>query len=244
MILCVISNILLSKTLCVYFTLPYDCVSDISLYDTFDAITNLSFYCIFLYNFNHLHSLLKHKLYQKFILLLISLISNCTFSYISSIDELQSSIQLHDAKRINTYAYYIYMTIIIFQLCFTSYNIIKNQSKLTDISIRVIIILWFVIWIYFVYTNSETNIHVHHILFSLIVCIINYQNNLPTRIVFFTSLGVFIQGFINYKYEGLITEVIETEPRIMTFNRNIYKCEYDYLPEPPDINYICENFCF
>ena len=94
--------------------------------------------------------------------------------------------------------------------------------------------------------NRYLNIVVqeNHIFFSLIVCIINYQNNLPTRIIFFTSLGVFIQGFINYKYEGLITEVIETEPHIITVDRIIYRCEYDYLPEPPTINYICENFCF
>ena len=244
MSLCVTSNVLLSKIVCVYFTLPCDCVRDISLYNTFNTITNLGFYCIFIYNFNNLHTLREDKLYQKFILMLVSLISNYMFSYISSIDELQSSIQLHGAKRNNTYAYHIYNIIIIFQVCFTTYNIIKNKSKLTDISIRVIIISWFVIWFYVICNNSETRIHLHHILFSLIVCIINYQNNLPTRIIFFTSLGVFIQGFINYKYEGLITEVIETEPHIITVDRIIYRCEYDYLPEPSTINYICENLCF
>ena len=247
-ILCAFVNVIFSKVVCIYFTMPYDCVINNDLYSTFDTTTNLGLYCILIYYFNNLHTLVKYKLRVNVFLIIISLISNYVFSYVSSIESLRSSVQLHDTKNSNVHANYIYIAILIFQFFFTGYTIVKEPFRPLDIFLRFAFVLWFVIWIYVVYDSS---IHLHHTFFSLLICVINYQNNLPSRIVFFTSFGIFIEGFVNYKYEGLITQNIEIEPEIITVEKIVYKyqagcgCEYecDYFLETEFINYVCNNVC-
>ena len=54
-------------------------------------------------------------------------------------------------------------------------------------------------------------------------------------------MGIFIQGFANYKYEGLLTYNIGNTdyPKIIYKDKIIYKCEY----EIEFIDYICLELC-
>tara|TARA_B100000945_G_C19820462_1_gene340375 strand:- start:140 stop:403 length:264 start_codon:yes stop_codon:yes gene_type:complete len=84
------------------------------------------------------------------------------------------------------------------------------------------------------------NVHLHHRLFSFILCLWCYQQKTSIKILFFISLGIFIQGSIVYPYTEMIDSVIEKEETMIVGPKvkkiYIYKCDFDYEE-------ICE-FCF
>jgi len=239
----VIANYASSRVACVYQSLPYDCVPDENLFDTFERTTNLLFYTVVLYKLNNLTTLDKYSPWTNGGFVITSVGSNLIFSYISSIREMHSSFQLNNNNELNEYANYIYITILIFQLLLTTTNLARFRFIARDVFARVTIFAWFGGWIYLLDSN-DTPLHLHHTFFSLLICLLNYHDNLQTRLVFFASLGIFIQGFANYKYEGLISQSNSNHHKIICIDKIIYKCDYENNIEINYYDNICQDFCF
>lgn len=242
----VVTNYGTSTILCRQYSLPYDCEIDGQLFYTFERSTSMFVYIVLLYNFNHLDNLKNYGLWEKSFFMFISVGSNCLFSYISSIEELRSSFQLDKTKEMNEfnkYASYIYVSILIFQALLTTNNLARNGVNMRDIHLRIIIFTWYGIWCYLLYINDDKPIHLHHTFFSLLICILNYHDNFVTKILFFVSLGIFIQGIVNYKYEGLITQNTEPNSNTIYVDKIIYKCEYEYAAEFAYFDNLCEEVC-
>lgn len=242
-ILLTIINYFVSRSICVYHGLPSDCIVNETIYDKYNNIFYLFFYIYFLYYFNNLKGIHNYNVFTKFCFFLISLISNFLFSFGSSIKELESSIQFNNTYIIDKNIILLYCIIIVLPILIIIINFIKNIHSFNEIFIRIISLLWFIIWNKIIY-NENINIHIHHIFFSFIFCIWCFQTNIIIRIIFFISLGIFIQGFANYKYEGLITYKIDNVdnngyPKIIYKDKIIYKCEY----ETDFIDYICMEVC-
>jgi hypothetical protein len=235
-----IINYFISRTICLYHSLPSDCVVNETIYDKYNNLFYLFLYIYFLYYFNNLKDICNYNFFTKFCFILISLISNFLFSFASSIKELESSIQLNNRYIIDKKFIILYCIIIVFPILIIIINFIKNIPSFNEILIRIILLLWFIIWNKIIY-NKNIHIHIHHIFFSFIFCIWCFQKNIIIRIIFFISLGIFIQGFANYKYEGLLTYNIGNTdyPKIIYKDKIIYKCEY----EIEFIDYICLELC-
>ncbi len=241
-ILLTIINYFISRTICLYHNLPYDCAVNETIYDKYNNLFYLFFYIYFLYYFNNLKDISNYNLSTKFCFFLISLISNFLFSFGSSIKEIQGSIQLNNAYNIDNNFILLYCIIIVLPILIIIINFIKNMPSVNEIFIRIILLLWFIIWNKIIYNeNIDITIHIHHIFFSFMFCIWCFQKNIIIRTIFFISLGIFIQGFSNYKYEGLITYNVDNTdyPNIIYKEKIIYKCEY----ELEFIDYICFEIC-
>ena len=100
--------------------------------------------------------------------------------------------------------------------------------------------------------NNNISLHSHHIFFALMFCVWFYQNNTITKYLFFISLGILIQGFSNYKYDGLITfylnnTKIQCENSIIYKDKvtyqTIYKCEKEFDLEEEYLCNLCYDIC-
>ena len=238
-----IINYLICRTICIHHKLPHDCLVDETIYDKYNSLFNLCLYIYFLYYFNNLKDICNYNFLIKIMFFIISLISNFLFSFCSSIKELQSSLQFNNIYNIENKFVILYCFIIGLPILIIIINLIINKPTFNELILRVFFLLWFTIWIKIIY-NEYLHIHIHHIFFSFIICIWSFQKNIVGRIIFFISLGIFIQGFANYKYEGLITPYQiqlddNNEPDIIYKDKIIYKCDY----ELEFIDYICYEIC-
>ena len=132
--------------------------------------------------------------------------SNVLFSLISSMKEFRKSLHPHKyfREQYNHYTIVAYAFVIILPSGIIIYNFINNKPKKQEIIIRLLMTLWFVIWSLLLYITMD-NVHLHHRLFSFIFCLWSYQEKLIIQILFFVSLGIFIQGSMIYPYVGLIS---------------------------------------
>ncbi len=253
----VIINYTVNRYICNKYKIPYDCIQNIKLYDKYLSLTNLFIYIILLYYLNSLKKIYKHKFITKIIFIIVTLISSFLFSYISSIEIIRGSIQTDNNNNIdiNNITIILYLFLLILPIIILIINFIYNKPSFKDIFNRIFIIGWFTLWCFSIYkTNNNINIHFHHIFFSLIFCILFYQKNIIIQIIFFISLGIFIQGFSNYKYEGIITlyknntnlacenNIVYKNKIIKSYEtdyKNVYKCEY----EEDSLYYLCNDVC-
>ena len=236
-----IINYLTSKSICINYKLPHDCLIDETIYDKYNSLSYLFFYIYLLYYFNNLKHICNYNFFTKFMFFFITLISNLVFSFCSSIKELQSSIQFNNIHIIETKFILLYIFILGLPIVLIIINLFIKKPSFNEIFFRIIFLLWFIIWIKIFY-NNNLNVHIHHIFFSFVICIWCFQKNIIIKIIFFISMGIFIQGFANYKYEGLITssQLDNTnESDIIYKDKIIYKCDY----ELEFIDYICYEIC-
>lgn len=211
---------------------PRDCIKYQNTNDLYERLTNLIINSLLIFYVNKIRKGIKfNKIYLCYFILTI--LSNLMFSYVSSVDMFQSS--LNPQRDINTK--YNNQTTILYIFAFStpviviSYNFYKTTPKVKDIVLRVIITSWYTFWSLLMYKHMG-NVHLHHRLFSFILCLWCYQTKTPTKILFFVSLGIFIQGSIVYPYTEMIDSIIEKEDGIIIEPQvkevYIYKCDFNY----------------
>ena len=246
----ILTNTVVTYVLCFLANSPNDCVHFNNVNDTFTRITNMLLHILFLFYFNKLYDFDSYHIYNfnnynnqlnHAIKNIICLGSNVTFSYISSINVLQSSITPERNKNfeINN----VLITIYAIVTFITGFVIVKNiclrSTSLVDILNRIIITLWYSIWafIFFKYSN---NVHLHHTLFSFLTCIWCYKNTPSMQIIFFISLGIFIQGSVNYPCVGLISSNIDA---ISSKNNEVSIQETQWSSNTNNIQYVNVYIC-
>lgn len=235
----IVSNYLITTHLC-NEDFPDDCIEYEYIYDLYERLTNLIINLLLIFYINKTRTSIKfNNIYIFFFFLTI--LSNIIFSYVSSIDMFKSSLnpQRDSNPNYNNKTTILYIVIFSTPVIVICYNFYKKTPKLKDVILRVIITSWYTIWSLLMYKYMG-NIHLHHRLFSFIICLWSYQTKISTKILFFVSLGIFIQGSIVYPYTEMIDSVIEKEETVIPEPKvkevYIYKCNFDYEE-------ICE-FCF
>ncbi len=235
----IVSNYLITTYLC-NEDFPDECIEYQYIYDLYERLTNLIINLSLIFYINKTRNSIKfNNIYIFFFFLTI--LSNLLFSYVSSIDMFQSSLNPQRDNKLyyNNQTTILYIVVFLTPAIVISYNFYKTTPKVKDILLRVIITCWYTIWSLLMYKHMG-NVHLHHRLFSFILCLWCYQTKTPTKILFFVSLGIFIQGSIVYPYTEMIDSVIEKEETMIVGPKvkkiYIYKCDFDYEE-------ICE-FCF
>ena len=241
LILILIPNTLLIQLLCQY-GFPDGCVQFKNVYDLYQRLTNLIINTAFIFYINKTH---KHvKLNKEYIFLFfVSIISNLTFSYISSVDVFKSSLnpKKSGTTNYNAYATTLYALIFSIPTIIITYNFIKHtRPKLKEIIPRIFITVWYTLWSVLLYTNMD-NLHLHHRFFSFICCLWCYQKQFIIKMLFFIALGIFIQGSLVYPYTELIDSyelntntmaspiiIQNTNTSVIVKEVIVYKCEYTF----------------
>lgn len=232
-------NYYTNRFVCKNYEIPYDCIQKDSLYDKHNSLSNLCIYILLLYYLNNLQKIHKHKFITKIFFIIITLVSGISFSYISSFEILRSSLQFGKGFDLNNNIIVIYLVLLILPVIILLGNFFYNKPSFHDIFSRLFLIGWFVLWCFLIYQENENiKVHAHHIFFSLIFCVLFYQKNLIIRIIFFISLGIFIQGFSNYNYDGLITFY-----KLINKTTYIYKYQYNYHRENEYLCLLCNDIC-
>ena len=248
----VASNCSFSYVICEYANLPNDCVPYSSINDAYDRITFMSLHILLLFYVNNAHHLKSYHIcdfcndnttIKCLVNCTLSLGSNIMISYISSIDVLEGSItpQKNKQMEMTPYLISIYAVVVFIPCCFIVKNICQRTTKTIDVVKRTFITLWFAIWSVLLYQKSN-NVHLHHTLFSFITCIWCYQDNILIQILFYISLGIFIQGTICYPNVGLVSSELKTRVKTDDAIENnstincpnvvyIYTCEMDVACE-------------
>jgi len=225
-----ITNYLICRHMCLN-RLPTDCVRYENIYDLYERLTNLIINSSLIFYVNKTRKSIKFN--RKYVFyFILTILSNLMFSYVSSIDLFKSSLTPRKDENItyNMYTTILYISTLSIPIIVVSYNFLKDIPKIKDVMLRIIITAWYTAWSILMY-NDFGSVHLHHRLFSFILCLWCYQHKTLTKILFFASLGIFIQGSIVYPYTELIDSASkESEPVITETITEviIYKCEINY----------------
>ena len=245
--LTIIANYVCVVLISSYYGLPVDWVKYDNIIDLYRRTTFTGMHCGMLFYINGdigCEGCEGCHVQEDAMFLVVSLVANGAFSYISSLDNLQSSLSVNgEAGVVFTRATGLaYGGAFVGSIILIGAGLYVDRPSLVDIAVRVVISSWFSLWAYALF-NVFGNIHLHHTLITYILCLWSFKKNRFHKLLFYISLGIFIQGAVNYGDIQLITAYNNTEDgcagcggKVVT-ETIVYRCEIE------DYETICE-WCF
>lgn len=246
MALTIVANYVCAQLISSYYGLPVDFVKYDNIIDLYGRTTFTGMHCLLLFYTNGYigDGCRVSDVKENAMFLGVSLIANVAFSYISSLENLQGSLSA-DGKSgfgftaITTIAY---AGALVGSIILIGAGVYIDRPSLVDISLRSVVSAWFSLWAYALF-NVFGNIHLHHTLITYVLCLWAFKKNRCHKLMFYISLGIFIQGAVSYGDTPLITAHNNTGAgcagcagEVVT-ETIIYKCEFDNYED------ICDG-CF
>ena len=248
--LTVIANYGCAELISSYYHLPIDWIKYDNIIDLYGRTTFTGMHCGLLFYINSYigcAGCAGCDVKEDVIFLVVSLVANGAFSYISSLDDLQSSLSANaEAGFVFTpVTGIVYIGAFLVTIILIVTGLYINHPSLLEITLRIAFTLWFSLWAY-AFFNVFGNIHLHHTLITYVLCLWAFKKNRFHKLLFYISLGIFIQGVANYGDIHLITAYNNTGAgcagcpgcggKVVT-ETIVYKCEIDAYEN------ICE-WCF